>query len=109
MRLQINRRYQVTGDIKKFIKLFILLLIWIGIVNLITHGSEIARNKERIILEQTITKALMRCYILEGKYPDSLDHINKEYNINTSSRYYNIYYETFADNIMPEVKVFERR
>ena len=94
---------------KRILKFIVVICIWLGIINIIVYGSHIAKQKEKIVLEETINKSLMRCYILEGRYPMDLEYIKNNYNIKTDSKYYNIYYEAFADNIMPEVQVFECR
>lgn len=94
---------------KKIFKFITIVSVWVGIAYIVVYGSDIAKEKERVVLEQTINKALMRCYILEGRYPMDLEYIKSKYNVNTDSKYYNIYFEAFADNIMPEVQVLERR
>ena len=52
--------------------------------------------EEKRVLEESINKAVVSCYALEGAYPDSIEHLEDKYRI---------LYSVFASNLMPEISV----
>ena len=53
-------------------------------------------SEEKRVLEESINKAVVSCYALEGAYPDSIEHLEENYGI---------MYSVFASNLMPEISV----
>lgn len=86
-----------------------ILSVWGMLIYGINQTSSVAKREERIILERAIKRAAVQCYAIEGIYPPNLEYIKEHYGIVIDCRDYNIYYEVFADNIMPEIQVLERR
>ena len=41
-------------------------------------------------------------------YPESLDYLKQHYNLSYNEDKYVVYYEPFASNLMPSIKVAER-
>ena len=86
-----------------------MLSVWGMLIYGINQTSSVAKQEERMILERAIKRAAVQCYAIEGIYPPNLEYIKEHYGIVIDYRDYNIYYEVFADNIMPEIQVLERR
>ena len=63
----------------------------------------------RASAENAVKRGVLTCYAIEGAYPKSYDYLEKNYGISINSDRYIVHYEIFASNIMPEVKVFDRR
>lgn len=55
--------------------------------------------------ENNIRKAVVSCYAIEGRYPDSYEYIRKNYGVHIDESKYFVHYEVFASNIMPEITV----
>lgn len=67
------------------------------------------QNEEhRIRLEESVRLAAVSCYANEGKYPNDLDYLVEHYGIQIDAERYTVYYEVFAENLMPEITVVER-
>lgn len=67
------------------------------------------QNEEhRIRLEESVRLAAVACYANEGKYPNDLDYLVEHYGIQIDAERYTVYYEVFAENLMPEITVVER-
>ncbi len=64
---------------------------------------------ERENLELVIRRALAACYTLEGSYPPDIDYICTHYGVQIDYDKYNVFYEVFAENLMPEITVTERK
>lgn len=71
--------------------------------------TEIRRNAEGIRLtEESIQRAVISCYALEGRYPQDLQYIRENYGVSIDEEKYFVAYEVFASNLMPEITVIER-
>lgn len=64
------------------------------------HSEE---SEKRV--EDTIKKAVVSCYAIEGVYPATLEYIEEYYGLQIDHERYDVFYEIFADNIMPEITV----
>jgi len=66
-------------------------------------------NKNQLInIENSIKKAVIQCYSLEGSYPPNIEYLKENYGIIISKDKYIYHYEIFASNIMPIIKVIPK-
>ena len=79
-----------------------LLLVSAGNVN----ERQLAENLNQ--LEDNIHKAVLICYAIEGSYPATLDYVEQYYGLQIDHDRYDVFYEVFAQNIMPEITVIEK-
>lgn len=59
-------------------------------------------------MEDTIYKAVLNCYSIEGGYPATLDYVEQYYGLQIDHDRYDVFYEIFAQNVMPEITVMEK-
>ena len=64
-------------------------------------------NEKRV--QDTIKKAVVNCYTIEGVYPATLEYVEEHYGLMVDRDRYDVFYEIFADNIMPEITVIPKR
>ena len=62
-------------------------------------------SEEKRVLEESINKAVVSCYALEGAYPDSIEHLEENYGLVYDKDKYRTMYAVFASNLMPEISV----
>lgn len=87
----------------------ILFLLTMGIVlGSMPSVMEHARAERINMAEETIRRAVVSCYALEGRYPPNIDYLRQYYGVQISETAYIVHYEIFAENIMPEITVLER-
>lgn len=67
-----------------------------------------AREQGAAALHDSIISAAKQCCAIEGSYPSSLEHLEKDYGLTINHDEYVVSYESFADNIMPSVVVTPR-
>lgn len=67
-----------------------------------------AREQGAVALRDSIMNAAKQCCAIEGSYPSSLEHLEKNYGITINHDDYVVSYESFAGNIMPTVVVTPR-
>lgn len=59
-------------------------------------------------VEDTIKKAVVNCYAIEGRYPATLEYVEEYYGLQINRDRYEVFYDVFADNIMPEITVLSK-
>jgi hypothetical protein len=60
------------------------------------------------VIENSIKKAAVQCYALEGGYPPGIEYLQKHYGLLVDESKYFYHYEAFASNIIPIIKVFRK-
>ena len=96
----------MLGVMSSFV-LFSLLLFLVS-TGLISTDKAIANEGERLAGE-SIRRAAVSCYAIEGSYPESYDYLTEHYNLEINEELYEIQYSVFASNIMPEITVIRRQ
>ena len=85
---------------------FTLAVIAMVIVGL--RATEISSRAEGLrLLEESIMRAVIQCYAVEGAYPDSLKRIEEHYGVYIDGTRYVVHYDIFASNILPDITVME--
>lgn len=65
-------------------------------------------RQERLeIAKQSVVRAAVNCYAVEGVYPPNLTYLRERYGLAVDERAYIVHYEAFASNVMPIIEVFE--
>lgn len=64
-------------------------------------STEIQRQQ----LEDSIRRACISCYSLEGIYPPTLQYLVDNYGLQINDKHYAVFYDIFAENIMPDITV----
>lgn len=65
-------------------------------------------NNRQDSLDKALKRGILECYALEGQYPKSLDYLVKNYHIIYNEDEFDIKYEIFASNIMPNVTIIKK-
>jgi uncharacterized protein (DUF4213/DUF364 family) len=74
------------------------------------YAGKIRRNtnvKGAETLRESIRKATVECYAIEGRYPPNVKYLQDHYGIRIDRNRYNVFYEGFASNIIPDITVTE--
>ncbi len=84
-----------------FAGLLLLFLSAVGAANR-RSASEGAR-----LAEESIRRAAVTCYAVEGSYPESYAYIREHYGVAVDETRYTVFYQVFASNMMPDIVVLE--
>lgn len=88
---------------------FLLFLVTIAVFIGGAFYFERMNNAQSInLLRQSVRRAMVQCYAMEGIYPSQVEYLEKYYGLTYDHEKYFIDYEGFAANVMPNVEVFER-
>ena len=83
-----------------------VLCLVLTAVGRVEQGQQ-QENEKR--LQDTIKKTVGNCYTIEGVYPATLEYVEEHYGLMVDRERYDVFYEIFADNIMPEITVIPKR
>lgn len=87
------------------------ILLFAAIAAIFITGFNDARRgssaEERRMAEESLRRAIVSCYAVEGAYPESYEYIKENYSVRINESKYVVLYEIFASNIMPEITIFE--
>jgi hypothetical protein len=79
----------------------VLLLVLAGI-----HSVALQSGIEEInVAKNSIKRAVVQCYAIEGAYPTDIFYLEKNYGLQINRDKYFIYYEAYAENMFPDVVV----
>ncbi|MEA4815618.1 MAG: hypothetical protein VB120_02020 [Lachnospiraceae bacterium] len=105
-------RVKKRGAISALRNNMVSVLIFTAVAVMFVTGVREASKKESEealrIAEDSIHRAVVSCYALEGSYPESFEYIKENYGIHIDEEKYFVDYEIFASNIMPDVTVIEK-
>lgn len=60
-------------------------------------------------LEEVLRKGCAACYAAEGAYPPNLEYLKEHYGVQVDEAKYTVYYNIFAQNLMPDITVLENK
>jgi hypothetical protein len=97
------------GKIKNYIlEAAVLVLIAVFVLAGVGSVESESAAKGLAITEQGIRRAVIQCYAIEGAYPPSIEYLENNYGVQIDHEQYFVYYESYAENIMPDVIVREK-
>ena len=82
----------------------IVLLVWL----LFSRASASMDTDGGQTLETALENSAVLCYSLEGFYPPSLDYLADNYGVVVDESAYAVFFSSFADNVLPTVRVVAR-
>ena len=59
-------------------------------------------------LETALRRAAVACYAAEGIYPPTVEYLQEHYGVQIEEERYIVFYEIFANNLMPDITVLEK-
>lgn len=86
--------------------IFVVLVLMVAKVDR-DHVNAIYQQETQI--EEVIKKYAIACYAQEGAYPKDLQYLEDNYGLIINEDKYYYYYDLFASNIMPDIKVSAKK
>ena len=87
------------------------IIFTLAVVGMIAFGlsetQESSKSEGLRVLKESITRATVKCYAIEGSYPDTVAYIEDRYGIHIDRTRYAVFYEIIASNLFPEITVIE--
>lgn len=84
-----------------FVLIFIVAIYFYFLIDPISTSKE----QEILSLKQSIISSTVHCYAVEGSYPPNINYLKKSYGLYFDESKYIVIYDSFADNVMPNIIV----
>jgi len=92
--------------------LFAKAIVFIPVLTVIIIGlgtAEASVNEQgQSLTEDAVRRAAVSCYAFEGSYPESYEYLKEHYNLKINEEIYDVDYNIFASNVMPDITVLKR-
>jgi hypothetical protein len=73
------------------------------VIVMLSNASATSEEQALQAVNDSVIRAAVTCYAIEGFYPNSIEYLVEHYNLRIDLDRYLIYYSRIADNIMPTV------
>lgn len=94
----------LLGILAKILLVLAASLCFAGALTNLDRGRGEAGRQQ---LEDALRRAAVACYATEGVYPPDLDYLTEHYGIQVDEDRYAVFYDIFAENLMPDITVVE--
>ena len=81
-----------------------ILIFVLSLRSVQTRQGEEGRQQ----LENALRRAAVACYAAEGVYPPTIEYLQEHYGVQIEEEHYLVFYDIFANNLMPDITVLER-
>ena len=101
-------RKNKNGDKKTVLTLIIfavIMLMFLFSVNLASKGNT---ERQRESLEKALQRDVTYCYATTGRYPKTLDYIERVYGLTYDKELFEIDYKVIGSKIPPEITITEK-
>jgi len=86
--------------------ILIVVVLIVAAIRLLGSADGMAQSEQTRALERAIHNAVVSCYAIEGRYPDTLEKIQREYGVIIDEEKFDVTYDaSFAENLMPDIMV----
>jgi len=74
-----------------------------------SRQAQAGQREEAVrIVQESIMRAAISCYALEGAFPPTYAYLKENYHVYIDEGKYAVHYLIFASNMMPEITVVEK-
>ena len=98
-----------AGDL--FRSALVPILFTVVVIGMIVFGlrqtEQSSKSEGLRILEESIRRAIITNYAVQGSYPESIAQLEENYGIYIDRTKYLVHYSVFASNMMPDMAVIE--
>ena len=87
------------------ISALLFILIFIGFLATVSKASKGSVDEQRQSLSEAIDRAVVQCYVTEGRYPESFEYLQKNYGIIYDEDMFRVDYVIYGSNMRPDVTI----
>ena len=99
------RRNKLLTRFRGLVPVLISIIVLAGIAYGAAKTQEQAAGQAQRMTEESIRRAAVQCYALEGIYPVNLAYLMDHYGIRPDTNRFIIHYQFIADNLLPDIAV----
>ena len=91
--------------LRRLIPICLTVLTLAGVGFGASKTQEQAAEQAMKMTEESIRRAAVQCYALEGIYPVNLQYLVNHYGLRPDTNRFIIHYQYIADNLLPDIMV----
>lgn len=88
------------------------ILLVIGIVGMAIFSfmetQKCSQNEDQQRIIETVSKLSLKCYSIEGRYPQDIQYLKDYYGLLLNENDYQIIYHYEGDNLAPTIRVYAK-
>ena len=81
------------------------ILIFVGFLYAVSQASKGSVSEQAVNLDNAIDRAVMQCYVTEGRYPESFEYLQKNYGIIYDDELFRVDYVIYGSNMKPDITI----
>ncbi len=93
---------------KKILKVFLIVVMLIITLYGFNNTAVFSSEEDLSRIEETIRRLSLKCYSIEGRYPQDIQYLKDNYGLLLNDDDYQVIYYYQADNLEPYVKVWKK-
>ena len=97
------KKKNVAGS--TLISAVLFVLIFIGFLFAVSLASKSSVAEQRDSLSEAIDRAVIQCYVTEGRYPESFEYLQKNYGIIYDDEQFRVDYVIYGSNMRPDITI----
>lgn len=97
-----KRKSELPGYVLSFLIFAVILFVFLFCIRAMANRTKEDRMNA---LTDAVKRASVQCYAIEGRYPPSVEYLEEHYGITIDRDRYNVFYEGWASNVMPDITV----
>ena len=85
------------------------ILVFALMIGVLMYGASTVNNvsesEKMAELEESVRRASILCYAVEGRYPDDAEHLSQHYGLSYDEDKYIVQLDSFASNLLPDIRI----
>ncbi|MBR4068206.1 MAG: hypothetical protein IKK08_06210 [Clostridia bacterium] len=85
------------------------VLVFLVMIGVLVYGASTvntrSESEQMAELEDSVRRASILCYAVEGRYPDNADKLRQYYGLTYDQNKYIVQLDSFATNLLPDIRI----
>ena len=105
--MRVFKKNPIISLISALTPLLFTGVILVGLMFGMSNAEDASRSEGVRLLQDALHRVAIHSYAVNGHFPPSLAYIEENYDIFIDRTRFVVWYDVFASNIVPDIRVFE--
>ncbi len=98
---------RISDSFYRFISVLIFVLIAVLFFFIVDETGKSSVSKQQESLEKALSRDIVQCYAIEGRYPPSLSYLEENYGLIYDKSIFFVDYQPIGSNLYPDVTILQ--